>query len=102
MTSDIEKAIAKARGLEAKAQAELSRVCAANFTMRVHIPVQPDDSDVVIGDALNLIKALVDVVEAGKWSVESHHSDDSEDRETAYHNLQVRLDALARAVNGGE
>lgn len=49
-----------------EARAELTRVCADNFRMRIHIPVQPDDSDEIIGRALDLIPKLIAVVEAAK------------------------------------
>lgn len=55
--------------IEARAKAanqELNRVCANRFEMRVHIPVQPDDTDMMIGDALQDIPALVAELRAAR------------------------------------
>ena len=41
------------------AQVELSRVCANNFTMKAHIPVQPDDSDEIIDAGLSAAQEMI-------------------------------------------
>lgn len=57
---------AEARRLHQAARDELARVCAANFTMRAHIPVQPDDSDEVISRGLELVPRLLDALDAAE------------------------------------
>lgn len=53
------------------ARDELSRVCKNNFTMRVHIPVRPEDSDEVIGAGLDVVPALIAELRAARAVVEA-------------------------------
>lgn len=64
MTEISAEELGKMKERATAAQVELGRTCADNFTMRVHIPVQPDDTDEVIGLALSDGNRLIAAYEA--------------------------------------
>ena len=58
MTAPPRLTLEEARRRHDAASAELQRLCEGK-RFRMSIPAQPDDSDVILGDALQALKALM-------------------------------------------
>lgn len=59
MTASPRLTLEEARRRHDAAREELSRLCHGG-RFRMTIPAQPDDSDVILGDALQALKALIE------------------------------------------
>jgi hypothetical protein len=85
----------------AAAQAELSALCRSVKRFEMHVPVDPEDTDVVIGEALRIGKrALMRVkeLEAELAVVKAEGQKDYDDMRK-FQSKYIELDILVRGMN---